>query len=154
MYTCRAPTETATHYLFYCRLYSVQRAELLDGVHKLDSTLQNHSEDQLLTVLLHSSEKFALNVNKEIIRLINSYLKGSERFVQPIFWPTTFVFIYLFVFIVWLYGAYCKWLYLTRVLSLVSSTVLGIIFHIYCCIASFINSTCKDPWYIYIYKNK
>ena len=48
-----------SHYLMRCRLYSVQRAELLDGVYKLDSTLQNSLEDQLLTVLLYGSEKFA-----------------------------------------------------------------------------------------------
>ena len=66
MCNCGAATETTIHYLFRCRLYSVQRAWLLNGVYKLDSTLQNSSEDQLLTVLLHGSEKFVLNVNKEI----------------------------------------------------------------------------------------
>ena len=69
-----------------------------DGAYKLDSTLQNSSEDQLLTVLLHGFEKFALNVNKEIIRLTVSYLKVSGRFVQSFFWPTTFVFIFYFSF--------------------------------------------------------
>ena len=80
MCNCGAATGTANHYL--CRLDLVQRAELLDGVYKLDSTLQNSSEDQLLTVLLYVSEKFALNVNKEMIRLTISYLKAS---VQPLF---------------------------------------------------------------------
>ena len=80
MCNCGATTGTAIHYL--CRLDLVQRAELLDGVYKLDSTLQNSSEDQLLTVLLYVSEKFALNVNKEMIRLTISYLKAS---VQPLF---------------------------------------------------------------------
>ena len=37
---CGAATETTTNYLLRCRLYSVQRAELLNGVYKLDSTLQ------------------------------------------------------------------------------------------------------------------
>ena len=64
---------------------SVQRAEVHSGVYKLDFTLQNSSEDQLLIVLLYGSEKFALNVNKEIIRLTIGYLKASERFVQPLF---------------------------------------------------------------------
>ena len=119
-----------------------------DGAYKLDSTLQNSSEDQLLTVLLHGFEKFALNVNKKIIRLIVSYLKVSGRFVQSFFWPTTFVFIFFFLFFfflsihllslyVLLCTAYCKWLYLTWVLCLVSSTVLCIIFHIYCFIVNF-----------------
>ena len=64
---------------------SVQRAEVHSDVYKLDFTLQNSSEDQLLIVLSYGSEKFALNVNKEIIRLTIGYLKASERFVQPLF---------------------------------------------------------------------
>ena len=80
MHNCSAAIETTVHYFLRCRLYSIQRAELLDGVYKLESTLQNSSEDQSLTVLLYGSEKFALNVNKEIIRLTISYLKASERF--------------------------------------------------------------------------
>ena len=69
MYNCGAATETTIHYLLRCRLYSVQSPELLNGVYRLDSTLQNSSEDPLLIVLLYGSEKFTLNVNKEI-RLI------------------------------------------------------------------------------------
>ena len=85
MCNCGAATETTIHYLLRCRVYSIQRVELLNGVYKLDSTLQNSSEDQLLTVLLYGSEKYALNVNKEILRLTINYLKASERFVQPLF---------------------------------------------------------------------
>ena len=85
MCNCGAATETNIHHLLRCRLYSVQRAELLNGVCKLDSIQQNSSEDRLLIVPLYGSEKIALNVNKEIIRLTISYLKVSERFVQPPF---------------------------------------------------------------------
>ena len=52
-----ATTERTIHYLLRCRLYSVQRVDLLDGVYKLDSTLQKSSEGQLLTVLLYDSDK-------------------------------------------------------------------------------------------------
>ena len=79
--SCGAATETTFHYLLRCRIYSVQRVELLNGVYNLDSTLQNFSEDQLPTVPLYGSGKFALNVNKEIIKLTISYLMASERFV-------------------------------------------------------------------------
>ena len=44
MCNCIAAIETTIHYLLRCRLYSVQRVELLDGVYKLDSTPQNSSE--------------------------------------------------------------------------------------------------------------
>ena len=150
--------EATIHYLLRYQVNSVPRVELLDGVHKFDSTSQNSSEDQLLTVLLYGSEKYASNVKKEIWRLTISYLNAPERFAQTLFWPTTFVFIYLFIyfffFIVWLYRAYCKQLYLTWLLCLVSSTILAILgftFYICCFIFSFIVSACKNPLYIYIY---
>ena len=82
---CGAATETTIDYILRRRLYSFQRAELLDGVYKLDSTLPNSLEDQLLTVLWYGSEKYALNVNKEIIRLTISSVNASERFAQPLF---------------------------------------------------------------------
>ena len=143
MCNCGAATETTIHYLLRCWVYSIQRVELLDGVYKLDSTLQNSSEDQLLTVPFYGSEKYSLNVNKEILRLTISYLKASERFVQQHLY--LFIFFKFFFFNVWLYRACCKRLYLTWALCLIPSTVLGILFHICCFIVSF--TACKDPWY-------
>ena len=99
MCNCGAVNEATIHYHLRCQLYSVKKAKLLDGIYKLDSTLQNSSEDQLLTFLLYGSEKFALNVNKEIIRLTISYFRASEHFVQRLFWPTTFVFFYIYMYI-------------------------------------------------------
>ena len=55
MCNCGAATETTIHYHFLYRLYLVQRAKVLNGVYKFDSTLQNSSEDHLLTVLLYGS---------------------------------------------------------------------------------------------------
>ena len=134
MCNCGADIERTIHYLLHCWLYSVQRIELLK---KLDSTLQNSLEDHLLTVLSYRSEKLALNVNKDIMRLAISFLKASERFAGPFFWPVTFVFtfsIYLFflsIHLLFIYAllcrSYCKWLYLTSVLCLVPFTVLRII---------------------------
>ena len=77
MCICGAATETTIHYLLCYRLHSVLRVELFDGVHKFNSTFQNSSEDQLLTVPLHGSEKYASDVNSEILSLTISYLKAS-----------------------------------------------------------------------------
>ena len=90
---CGAATERTIHYPLRCQLYLVQRAELFNAVYKFDSTLQNSFEDQLLTLLLYGSEKFALNFNKEIIRLIGSYLQYLYLFFSFSF----FLFIYSFV---------------------------------------------------------
>ena len=43
------------------------------------------SEDQLLTVILYGSEKYALNVNKKIVRLTISFYKVSEHFAKTLF---------------------------------------------------------------------
>ena len=73
---CGAATETTIHYLLRCQIYSAQKVGLFNGVNKLDPSFHNSPEDQLLIVLLYGSEKVALNVNKEIIRLTISYLKA------------------------------------------------------------------------------
>ena len=80
MCNCCAATETTINYLLRYRLYSVPIVKFHDGVHKFDSALQNSSEDQLPTVLLYGSEKYASNVNKENLRLTISYLKVSVIF--------------------------------------------------------------------------
>ena len=89
------------YYLLCCWLYSVQRAELLND----------------LSVTISSFVwfwKFALHINKEIIRLTISYLKASECFLQPLFWPTTFAFVFsLYLFICYLFMSYCAGLTVT-----------------------------------------
>ena len=114
---------------------------------------------QLLTGLLYGSDKFALNINKEIIRLTISYLKASERFAQPLFWPTTafiFFLFFFYLFICYSFMSYCTGLtvsdYTLLEFCVLFRPVLGTIFHIHCFIISFIVSACKDPWYIYIKK--
>ena len=69
MCNCIAATKATIHYLLRYQLYSVPRVELVDGVHKFDSTLQNPSEDQLLTVLLYGSEKYASNIKKRNLKI-------------------------------------------------------------------------------------
>ena len=64
---CGDATEKSIHYLLRCRLFSVQRAELVNGINKLDSTLQNFSEDQLLTEhLLCGSENSAIKTHSQV----------------------------------------------------------------------------------------
>ena len=49
--------------------------------------------------LLYASEKYALNVNEEIIRVTFTFLKASQCCAQPLFWAKIFLFtfsIYLF----------------------------------------------------------
>ena len=114
-----AATETTIHYLLPCQLYSVQKVELPNGAYKLDSTLKNSSEDQSLTVLLYGSQKFALNVNKEIIRLTVKLFKILRMFCSTpflinkiCFYFFLFLFFILYIHLLFLYvslhRAYCK----------------------------------------------
>ena len=127
-----------------------------DGVYKLDSTLQNSSEDQLLTVLLYGFEKFALNVNKEIVRLTVSYLKASERFVQFFFLTNNiciyflFLFFYFYLLICYSFMPYCTRLTVSDYILLEFCVlfhpqfyVLFFIFIVLLLIS--IVSACKDP---------
>ena len=127
--------------------------------------------------LLYASEKYALNVNEEIIRVTFTFLKASQCCAQPLFWAKIFLFtfsIYLFFlsnylfFLLYLIYIYiyiyiyihillfllylrtdCKWLYLTWVQCLVSSAV--ILYNIICFI--YIHEICKIKktfsWKIY-----
>ena len=65
MCNCGADIETTIHYLLCCHLYSVQQGELHHGVSKSDCTLQNSSEDQLLTVLLYGFYCFIVSACKD-----------------------------------------------------------------------------------------
>ena len=95
MSNCAADIEKAIHYLSHGQLYSVQRVELLRGVYKLDSTLQNSSENHLITNLLSSSEISSIkNLNKEIVFLTINVVKTSEHFFEPLFLPLTSICIY------------------------------------------------------------
>ena len=123
---------------------------------------------------MYASEKFALNVNEEIIRMTFTFLKASQCCAQPLFWAKTFLFtfsiylfFYLFIYIsyIFIYISFlffllyfffflhlrtdCNWLYLTWVLCLVSSAV--ILYNVICFI--FIHEICKIKkmffWKIY-----
>ena len=118
-------------------------------------------KDKLLTSLLCGSEKFTLNVNKEIIRLIISLLKASERFAWRLFWPKTFVFtffIYLFFLTIHLFFLYglTKNDYCISYLSCMSCFVHSFMFHVlfFTLIFNFIFSACKVHWYQKKKKNR
>ena len=124
MLNCGADIEKAIHYLWHCQLYSVQRVELLHGVYKLDSALQNSSENHLITNLSNSSEISSMkNLNKEIVFLIINFLKTSERFFEPLFGTSICIYRLYFLFFLFinvlfiyssLYRAYCRWSQLSQ----------------------------------------
>ena len=85
MCTCGREPEATLHYLLCCSLYSTQRLELINIVCILNPSLKNYSNVKLLNILLYGSEDFNLNLNREILKATNKYLKIPECFNGPLF---------------------------------------------------------------------
>lgn len=65
--------------------------------------------------LLYASEKCALNVNEEIIRVTFTFLKASQCYAQPLFWAKIFLFtfsIYLFFYLFICFFFYILYIYI------------------------------------------
>ena len=119
MCTCGCKPETTLHYLLCCNLYSTQRLELLNNVCILNPSLKNYSNEKILNILLYGSEEFNCNMNKEILKATTKFLKISEYFNGPLFWPSlkrfvimvlTFRIYFCFFFnFRYMYRTYFKW---------------------------------------------
>ena len=77
-------TETTSHYLLRCHLFSEQRTKLLENLKNLDNTL-SHCDDELLQILLYGSHKFSFSVNNKILPLTIEFLESTKRFDKPLF---------------------------------------------------------------------
>ena len=85
--TCGCEPETTFHYLLRCNLYSTQRLELLNNVCILNPSLKKYSNEKLLNIISYGSEHFNCNMYKEILKATIKFLKITERFNVPFFWP-------------------------------------------------------------------
>ena len=82
---CNTETETTSHYLLRCHLFSEQRAKLFENLKNLDNTLLRHCDDELLQILLYASHKFSTYVNSKILSLTIEFLESTKRFDKPLF---------------------------------------------------------------------
>ena len=80
MCNCGFEPETTDHYLLRCKLYTDLRLDLLNNIYIINQSLKNFSEEQLVNVLLFSSEKFTLDTNANILRRTIEFLKANECF--------------------------------------------------------------------------
>ena len=85
MCNCGFEPETTDHYLLRCKLYTDLRLDLLNDIYTINQSLKNFSEDQLVNVLLFSSENFTLDANANILRRTIEFLKATERFNSLLF---------------------------------------------------------------------
>ena len=82
---CNTETETTSHHLLRCHLFSEQRTKLLENIKNLDNTLLSHRDDELLQILLYGSHKFSSSVNNKILSLTIEFLESTKRFDKPLF---------------------------------------------------------------------
>ena len=82
---CNTETETISHYLLRCHLFSEQRTKLLENLKNLDNTLLSHRDDELLQILLYGSHKFSSSVNNKILSLTIGFLESTKRFDKLLF---------------------------------------------------------------------
>ena len=68
------------YFLLRCENHIISRSKLLKNIYNLDQTLRNYNDDHLTHTLLYGTEKFNVNLNKEIIKLTVRYLRNTERF--------------------------------------------------------------------------
>ena len=79
---CNTETETTSHYLLRCHLFSEQRTKLLENLKNLDNTLLSHCDDEILLYGLH---KFSSSVNNKIFSLTIEFLESTKCFDKPLF---------------------------------------------------------------------
>ena len=82
---CNAETETTSHYILRCHLFSEQRTRLLENLKNLDNTLLSHRDDELLQILFCKSHKFSSSVNNKILSQTIDFLEPTKRFDKPLF---------------------------------------------------------------------
>ena len=82
---CNTETETTSHYLLRCHLFSEERTKLLENLKNLDNILLSHCDDERLRILLCGSHKFSSSVNNKILSLTIEFLESTKRFDKPLF---------------------------------------------------------------------
>ena len=88
MCTCGLEPRTTLHYLLRCNPSSTQRLELRNKISMFPRSIpRNVSNEKVLNILLYGSEYFSYNMNKEILKAKNKFLKRSDCFNGPPFLP-------------------------------------------------------------------
>ena len=82
---CNTETETTSHYLLRCPLFTEQRTKLLESPSNLDDTLLNHCDDDIVNTLLYGSSKYSFSTNNKILSLTVEFLESTKRFDKPLF---------------------------------------------------------------------
>ena len=85
MCSCGSDIESTMHFLLHCQNYSSIRLELLNSIYALHAIFKQYSDEKLLEVLLYGSDKFDIEINRNVLKCTIKYLKMSGRFDNPLF---------------------------------------------------------------------
>ena len=83
---CNAETETTSHYIFHCSLFSEQRTKLLESLSNLENTLLNNCDGGIVDILLFVSSKYNFSTNNKILKLSLEFSESTKHFEKPLFW--------------------------------------------------------------------
>ena len=83
---CNSETETTSHYILRCPLFSEKRMKLLESLHNLENNLWNHCDDDIVNISLYGSSKYSFSTNNKILSFTVEFLESTKRFDKPLFW--------------------------------------------------------------------
>ena len=78
--SCSLETESTSHFLLRCSLFSGCRKTLLDNIIDIVGSISNLNETDLIDLLLYGCKSYSPVVNTNILKCTISYLKDTERF--------------------------------------------------------------------------
>ena len=82
---CNAETQTTSHYLLRCPLFSEQGRKLPESLNNLDKTWINRCDDNIANILSYGSFKYSFSTNNKILTLTVEVLESKKRFDKPLF---------------------------------------------------------------------
>ena len=85
MCKCGREPETTLHYLLCCNIHSSHRAELLNDICAINSSISDFPENKLLNTLSYGSEDLNNDTNQKNLKSTRRYLVVSDRFNCPLF---------------------------------------------------------------------
>ena len=82
---CSGSLESTLHFFLRCQNYTSLRTALMTDLKNINDDIMSLNESDLLHVMLYGNKTFDNNTNISILTATVRFIKGSERFDQPLF---------------------------------------------------------------------
>ena len=94
--SCSLKPESNSHFFLCCHHYTILRADLMNGLKKIDENILRLSENSLVRLLLFGDQKYNLIDNCHILNASINFVLRSERFKGSIMQYLSALFLLLF----------------------------------------------------------